>query len=235
MLLSQDTVQVFTHSGETRSIIAALTPWVAPALVFLAGWWSTTTQRRNATEAIAAQRELARQSGETQRELAQQSAETQRQLAQETLENQRRLAEQSLFGQLETARIDRIVNSRKEWMRDVRHAVAAFQEKIQYLQSIPEDDPQTPTHRADSMREVTHIAFLLNRDNPNQARVFDEIERVIGWLFVNTAPEATDKEMLARYKKKTEGSASMSRALRQLDDAVNVVLKEEWQKIKKGK
>jgi hypothetical protein len=170
------------------------------------------------------------------------STRTQRKIAEEATVTQRGLAKDSVDAQLEIATIAQVGESRREWRRELRKAIAEFESTALSLSDIEKSHSQQASASASSvgsprdpvelMRLMTLIALMLDPKEPGHADVIKCVNAVTGFAIQGDDGIPAAKPNEARTLTCAREFKSMGDALRSLDLGARVVLEKEWEKIK---
>lgn len=226
-LITPDTLIVFTHSNKGVDYTPMLSGVVASILVAGMAWWSTRKQQQISAAATT-----------TQRQIAEEATRTQRQIAEETITAQRQIAAEGFTTQLELGRRQHVIESRREWIRGLREATAAFEEKALGLREARlHPDTSGPAKRAELRSEVLRLSTLivlhLDLAKEEHRAIVRTLNGVMGWAQTSgqLPPEEEDEgESLQRARL----YPSFIDASKALDAAVRVVIEGAWQKIRRG-
>jgi hypothetical protein len=219
-MVAPDTLVIISKSVPHTDYTPLFSGIAASVLVAAMALYSTWTQRGIAEKMMIAQRELSDAATATQREIAKQGVDA----------------------QLETARRARIVESRREWMRELRQSVAGFEAAAFAVAdrspigtvNPPPTDEQRLEHRAEIMRLMTTIVLLLDENKQEHRAIAKGLNAVAGWAVNDSEtlppPKPNESIILTEARRFADpGAATVA-----LDRAVRKVLEAAWQKIRLG-
>jgi hypothetical protein len=217
-MISPDTLIIVTKSTPHADYTPIFSGVAASVLVGMMAYYGTRTQRKIAEKTLVTQREI----------------------SDAAINTQRIIAKQSVDSQMETARRTNVVESRREWMRELRKAVSDFEGRAL---AISRPVPTNPTNAAavasraanmdELVRLMTVVVLLMDKNKDGHKTVIKALNGVMGWATRGgTLPEKEENEStLLAHAREFE---SMNEALNALDDAVGELLEAAWARIRMG-
>jgi len=224
-----DTVFVIgpAHSTDYTPLIIGLS---APILVALAAGVNIYVQRRIAEKAV-----------KTQREIADRAVETQQKLSAAAIEVQRETAAQTVATQLDIAKTENVVQSRREWGRDVRATFASFRSVAgtlalrRRIEDGLQRDETTLKEIAELFRLQALIRLYLDLNNESHNETYDTVVAINHLVTLRDEVEAARKEKpdTGQYRRARKYQ-TVGEAFLDLDNQVSDLLESNWKKIKAG-
>lgn len=155
---------------------------------------------------------------------------------------QRDIAEKTVATQLEIARRANVVESRREWIKELRSAVAEFQSAATALGFLGTNRPNTLESKekfaadfAEVLRLQAAIVLLLDKTKPTHVDVATIVQAVNQFcLFREGIEEARSKGGADSRFVEARKYPSIGKAFEALDYHVGILIEAAWDKIKKG-
>lgn len=153
---------------------------------------------------------------------------------------QRKIAEKTIAVQLTTARKAKIVDARREWMKELRAAVSDFIASAYAIYEVGGEeglDEDGKTRRramgSELYRRVTIIQLLMDPNKPSHAAVGRATRAVGEWAYWREAVKEHDPEGEEGVKL-AQTYDDFNHAIHELNVAVSALLEEAWDKVRKG-
>jgi transcriptional regulator with XRE-family HTH domain len=240
-MISPDTLIVFAHSISRPDYTPVLSGLGAAGLVAGMAWYSARAQRKIATETIATQRVLGEAGTLAQREIAEATTTTQRQLGESATVTQREIAEKNVLAQIEIARRTNVVAARREWARDLRIAVSKFVGSARAIHRLTPisvkgsaAEEQRRSHERELFIRVSQIALLLDLRKQSHRAVGVATRTAGEWAYLGDAGVAKGDAATNPAVAAARAYPTFTDVLTALNNAVSVILEENWEKVRKG-